>query len=263
MIPVASIDHGLLTGLGDDDHTQYILASGTRNFSGIVSYASHPSFTLGTQIVDKKYVDDLVIGIEWQDSVIDRVTTPPVSPVAGDRYLVIATGTGAFAGKENQIAEYDGSTWIFTVPTTGTYVSVDSEVDGIYLFDGSAWSKKSFENTTASTGLVKVGTDIRLAASSAGDGLGFLAGVLSVNVDNSTIEIDTDQLRVKAAGITETHLNTSVAGAGLSGGAGTALSVNVDGSTIEINVDTLRVKADGINESTARGRRVLKRLVER
>lgn len=27
-------DHGALTGLGDDDHTQYILASGTRPFAG-------------------------------------------------------------------------------------------------------------------------------------------------------------------------------------------------------------------------------------
>ncbi|MFN9951836.1 MAG: hypothetical protein ACK55I_01960, partial [bacterium] len=28
-------DHGSLTGLGDDDHTQYLLADGTRNASSL------------------------------------------------------------------------------------------------------------------------------------------------------------------------------------------------------------------------------------
>lgn len=46
--------------------------------------------------------------------------------------------------------------------------------------------------------------------------------------------------------VNSAHLATSVAGAGLAGGGGTALSVNVDDSTIEINSDTLRVKDAGI-----------------
>lgn len=72
------------------------------------------------------------------------------------------------------------------------------------------------------------------------------ASGLAVGVDNSTIEISTNALRVKAAGITGSHLNTSVAGDGLSGGGGSALSVNVDNSTIEIATDALRVKDAGI-----------------
>ena len=40
----------------------------------------------------------------------------------------------------------------------------------------------------------------------AGDGLGATSGVLAVNVDDSTIEIDTDTLRVKDEGITEAKL---------------------------------------------------------
>lgn len=51
-------DHGELTGLSDDDHTQYILEDGTRDFGAKVSYSSHPTFTTDTEIVDKKYVDD-------------------------------------------------------------------------------------------------------------------------------------------------------------------------------------------------------------
>ena len=48
------------------------------------------------------------------------------------------------------------------------------------------------------------------------------------------------------ASISASHLNTSVAGEGLAGGAGTALSVNVDGQSLEIDSDALRVKALGI-----------------
>ncbi len=44
-------------------------------------------------------------------------------------------------------------------------------------------------------------------------------------------------------------LAASVAGNGLSGGAGSPLSVNVDDSTIEINSDTLRVKDGGITNA--------------
>lgn len=147
---------------------------------------------------------------EWQPSALSRSTTPPGSPASGDRYLVIATATGAWAGHEDSIAEWNGSAWVFTVPTTGTYIGIDDESDGLYLFGGSSWSKKYFEATTASTGLVKVGFDIRLDASSAGAGLGFSTGVLSVNVDNSTLEINSDTVRVKDAGITNAKVATGI-----------------------------------------------------
>jgi hypothetical protein len=51
-------DHGTLTGLGDDDHTIYLKADGTRSVISKLSYVSHPSFVSDTEIVDKKYVDD-------------------------------------------------------------------------------------------------------------------------------------------------------------------------------------------------------------
>jgi hypothetical protein len=51
----------------------------------------------------------------------------------------------------------------------------------------------------------------RLDSNAAGDGLGFSSGVLAVNVDASSIEIDTDTLRVKASGITNDMLAGSIA----------------------------------------------------
>ncbi|KKL53954.1 hypothetical protein LCGC14_2270250, partial [marine sediment metagenome] len=57
---LGSIDHGAdLTGLGDDDHPQYILADGTRNFSAVVIGVAP---TLDLHLSTKKYVDDNVFG---------------------------------------------------------------------------------------------------------------------------------------------------------------------------------------------------------
>jgi hypothetical protein len=51
------------------------------------------------------------------------------------------------------------------------------------------------------------------------------------------------------AAVTETQLAASVAGNGLTGGAGTALAVNNDGTTIDIAADTVKVKDAGIGST--------------
>ncbi len=166
-INVAGIDHGGLTGLGDDDHAQYTLADGTRDFSGKVEYNTSFTFTSPNELISKKYADDLFAGTEWQDSCIDRRTTPPAH-AAGERYLVIATATGDWTGHENEIAESDGAAWSYTAPTTGMKVAIDDETDGVYLYTGGAWQKQSYEATTASLGCEKVGMDVRLDILSGG-----------------------------------------------------------------------------------------------
>lgn len=47
MINDADIDHGSIGGLGDDDHTQYILAAGTRAFSGDQSMGGNQLTSVG------------------------------------------------------------------------------------------------------------------------------------------------------------------------------------------------------------------------
>lgn len=248
MINFGTIDHGSLSGLGDDDHTQYSLADGSRDYSAVVSYASHPSFSNDLELVDKKYVDDVASAHEWQDSVITAgLLTPPVGPSTGDRYLIDGVGTGAWVGKDNQIAEWNGSAWIYTIPTTGMRVGADDEPNtAFYLYGGVSWSAKQVEVTTASTGLVKVGNDIRIDASAAGDGLGFSAGVLSANVDNSSIEITTDTLNVKALGITDAMLAGSISDGKLA--EDYIKTSEVDDVSIEFSGGSLNVKADGVND---------------
>lgn len=170
-------------------------------------------------------LSSLIQNFEWQESVVDKLATPPGSPATGARYLVIATATGDWAGKEDQIAEWNGSAWVFTTPTIGTYLSVDDENDGLYLYTGSDWTKKYFEATTASTGLEKVGFDIRLANAAAANGISVSSGAISAVVDNSSIEINgSAQLQVKALGITNAMLAGSIATSKLSDSANFLLS---------------------------------------
>lgn len=116
-----------------------------------------------------------------------------------------------------------------------------------------------FENGTTAENISQRLDDLESGASNpitAGPGLTKTINDLSVNVDDSTIEIVTDTLQIKDLGVTtdkiddgavtEDKLASSVAGAGLSGGSGSPLAVNVDGSTLEITGDTLNVKASGI-----------------
>jgi hypothetical protein len=150
-----------------------LLLDGSRDATGILSYDSSKTFTLDAQIVDKKYVDDQISTLgttaEWLDSVIDILLTPPGTPTTGDRYLINGTGTGAWAGQDFDVAEWNGASWDFTTPTTGTYVSVDDETDGLYYFGGTGpWVKKFYESTTASLGVEKVGVDLRLDLLSGG-----------------------------------------------------------------------------------------------
>lgn len=180
-----------------------------------LGYVSGVTSSIQTQINN---LTSTINTFEWQESALDYVvdnTLAPATEVSGHRYILSHDGgaphanyDGASAG---DIVEFNGSIWVAVTPSAGTFIAADDEASGIYLWGGSSWSFKSFEATTASTGLEKVGFDIRLASSSAGDGLGFSAGVLSANVDNTTLEINTDALRLKAGGILNSHVNASAA----------------------------------------------------
>ena len=69
-------------------------------------------------------------------------------------------------------------------------------------------------NSTASA--LEDSSGLRLKSALAGDGLALASQVLSVNVDDSSIETSSDALRVKASGITNAMLAGSIANAKLS-----------------------------------------------
>lgn len=84
-----------------------------------------------------EFVNSKTAGNDRRDAVLDKdLTQPPASPSQGDRYIVAPGATGDWAGHDNDIAEWNGSSWDFYTPEVGwiTYV-IDEEVD--YQFNSS------------------------------------------------------------------------------------------------------------------------------
>ena len=110
------------------------------------------------------------------------------------------------------------------------------------------------------TGLEVAPEGLAIAAAAAGVGLGYSNGVLSANVDDSSLEINADTLRIKGLGVTNAMLAGSIAnaklvndsvtvtaGTGLTGGGevdlGASITVAVDG--VLEDLDALSEVADG------------------
>jgi hypothetical protein len=79
------------------------------------------------------------------------------------------------------------------------------------------------------------------------DGSG--AASVAVQADGSTLSVGASGVKVADAGITATQLNSSVAGNGLAGGAGSALSVNTDGTSITTSGDSLTLAGTTFSSS--------------
>lgn len=74
-----------------------------------------------------------------QLSVIARnQSAPPASPAEGDRYLVGAAATGAFAGKDGEVAAWLAGAWTFFAPRAGWLVYVAGEQMSL-VYDGAGW----------------------------------------------------------------------------------------------------------------------------
>ena len=256
-----------------------VQADGGQAFTGNQSMGGFKLTSLGTPVsagdaANKSYVDAVAVGLrDFKDSV--RVATTGnitlsgtqtidgVSVVAANRVLVKDQSTAsqngiyiAAAGSWSRSEDADNTPDTGEV-TSGMYVYVSegsvnaqsawvlATVDPIVL-DTTSLNFVQFSGAgqlSAGAGLVKIGNTIDVVAA-AGGAITVNPDSIQVNVDDSTIAISSNNLIVKDAGITESKLASSVAGAGLVGGAGTALSVNL-GDGLEIVSDAVKVKLDG------------------
>jgi hypothetical protein len=74
-----------------------------------------------------------------QLAVADRdLTAPPGSPGDGQRWIVKAGATGAWAGHDNAIAAWQDGAWIFSTPQTGWLAYIVDE-GALVAWSGSAW----------------------------------------------------------------------------------------------------------------------------
>lgn len=107
--------------------------------------------TLGTDATTKDYVDSLIQGLDWQESVLDRTTT--VVATLGNRYILTGSAVG---GVEHDIVEYDGASWIVITPNDGYACMVEDE-DTQYNFNGTLWVK--FGSTINHLNLINIGSN--------------------------------------------------------------------------------------------------------
>jgi len=233
-----------------------------------VSSARITSLATPTQTTDaatKAYVDAQLQGLDVKNSV--RVATTAngtlasafangetidgISLSTGDRILLKDQSTGS----ENGIYTVNSS----GAPTRATDFDADSEVTGgtfFFVEEGTVNADNGFVMTN--DGTVTVGSTALVFTQfsgagqvTAGSALTKSGNTLNVAVDDSSIEVSSDALRVKASGITNAmlagsiDLTAKVTGALPVGNGGTGLSSIAKGSVLVANSANTLSALDG------------------
>jgi hypothetical protein len=74
-----------------------------------------------------------------QLAVLDAtLTAPPDSPADGDRHIVAASATGAWAGKDGQVATWVDGAWAYAAPEAG-WLAFDVGTSTLLAFVSGAW----------------------------------------------------------------------------------------------------------------------------
>lgn len=142
--------------------------------------------------------------IEPQASVKDKdLLTPPGTPTVGDRYIVASgTATGTWVSKNNQIAEWNGSSWNFYSPSTGWTCYVDDE-QKVYSWNGAARVRTggALQTIVAGNGLTGGGqADTVTLNIGAGNGIAVTADKgITVSSSGVAANIDGDSMQYDSA----------------------------------------------------------------
>lgn len=167
------------------------------NDSGVSSTGLWSSQKINTEIYNA------IRGLEWQDSVKSKtVTSPPATNTKGDRYLIPTNATGAWSGKVNQIAHWNGSSWEFYAPEIGWSVYVDNENKN-YVFNGTTWvrSGEANQNIIAGNGLTGGGQADEVTIS-IGQGNGITVNSESISAKaGKGITVDSNGINANVDGV--------------------------------------------------------------
>jgi hypothetical protein len=63
---------------------------------------------------------------------------PPSSPADGERWIVAAGASGAWAGRATDVAAWQDGAWRFSIPRAG-WLAYDVAASTLRMFDGAAW----------------------------------------------------------------------------------------------------------------------------
>jgi len=253
MINDADISHANISDLGADDHTIYILADGTRAFSGDQAMGSNKITGLAdgsanSDAVNYGQLQSVIAGIDLKESV-EYATTAALPTFTG-------TGTGILTLTGQAAWSPDG-----TAVVNGQRILVKDEgaadIDhGIFDVSGvgstvvltrSSDADSSAEVTSGMFTFVKAGTQ---------NGNSGWAIITSdpITLETTPIEFSqfqglpayTASLGVELVGV---DFRADLLAAGAIGLTGNEMGVNVDTTTIEISTNALQVVANGINET--------------
>lgn len=219
LFDLSTLDHGGLGGLGDDDHTIYTKADGTRAFTGDQSFGSNKitnvaDGTTATDGINKGQLDAAVTGMTWKDAV--RVasdadvasltgisasdfdgTGQGVTLAIGDRVLLRAQTAGA----ENGIYEYDGADLVRTEDmNSGTEADGAATMTQEGTYADTGWTQTADSVTIGSTVMTWI-EFTRLGQVSAGSGLSKTTTTINVGDANKGVQVNADDLEVDTSEI--------------------------------------------------------------
>jgi len=72
---------------------------------------------------------------DWQNSIISLASSYSTTTL-GDRYIISSGFSFPWAGHDSEIAEWNGTSWDFTLPQNGMTVRVDSDYGAFYVYEG-------------------------------------------------------------------------------------------------------------------------------
>ena len=245
------------------------LSTGTFDFQSAVLQVATPSSD--NQAASKAYVDGIAQGIHWKDSARIATTanitlsgTQTIDGVAisADQRVLVKNQT---SGAENGLYLCKAGAWART-----SDMNEGDEFSGsaVFIREGSTFADTGFVCTN--DGSVTVGTTaitfVQFTGAGqveAGAALTKTGNRLDVATDDSSLEVSSDALRVKAGGISNEMLAGSIEASKLAGSIpsdklnlgngvqdnGGNLQVKLDGSTLGLSSSGIKV-ADGAIGST-------------